>query len=441
MIMKQASTCFVLLSLLFCCCCVKEASSTNSVENSSLSVPIYGTFTEFFQYWVKVQVGNPPVEFTTVVDTGSSDFLIPSKHCKSCAGKVSEFYNYSHSSTSKVINCNDGTYDCDLGCVYHGKCGFSVSYVGITEKAFGVLDDINPMSLNVNTSTSVNFGAIFNISFGNGDILRKVRTEMLVATNNKKSRSRKEHLQQDSYPEGMWGFAFQKLNSLGTAPAFDTLVSSGTIQRDQFSMILCETGGSLLLGDLHQAASDYQFTPLNTTAGFYGFQLNNLLLNGEVVRIPSPVFTNSISIVDTGTPLLTLPPEAFTLLYKSFLGLCDVTNLTGICHVSSSSAYSTSHPPPPPDLFHNHCFSISDSEINLFPTLTLILQNGVALQYTPQDYLLPLYYCEEGTLGLAIGKEKGFTILGASILKLYNVAYDRMHSQIGFATIPGNSCS
>ena len=85
-------------------------------------------------YYTNVSVGTPAVQYTVIVDTGSSDFLIPNASCETCAGDPSTFYDVSASATGQIVRCNDVRYKCSL-CSLDGQCIFDTSYVGITENS------------------------------------------------------------------------------------------------------------------------------------------------------------------------------------------------------------------------------------------------------------------------------------------------------------------
>ena len=92
-------------------------------------------------------------------------------------------------------------------------------------------------------------------------------------------------------------------------------------------------------------------------------------------------------------------------------------------------------------LFDQQCYNLTSKDISQFPTISIILQGenqqNLTLIYTPQQYLIHLFYCSSG-VGLAVDQEDDFTILGASVLQRYHTVYDRANSRIGFA--PAVNC-
>ena len=450
--MKASSCCVVfssiqqrlLLFLLF------VSASQMSLAQPAVEISIEGNFSEFYLYWVNVSLGTPPRPFTVVVDTGSSDLLVPVVGCSNCPGSSHSFYSVSQSATAQPIPCNTKPYRCDVGCK-NNSCAFSVPYVGVTEDAVGISDVFGVG----NASVGLNFGGIYNISFGLPSQNKRTRRYSLHRTPVWPS---SPHLAGDSYPQGMWGLAFQTLNSLNTTPAFQALAQAGVVN-NSFSIILCDVGGKLTLGG-SSSGSSYHYTPLLSSSGFYGFQTVDVLVNNASLGVPARIYNKGQCIVDTGTPVFTLPVVAYRKLHSAFLKLCSTTPLKGVCNATLTKAgrrhavadqevrasslpltnqrfYKSGNQ----SIFQGGCYRYTSADIQAFPTISIALANDLILSYPPSQYLRPLWYCPPGLFGLAVAKEEGFTILGATFLQQYDVHYDIQQSQIGFTQRPADACS
>merc|ERR1712137_1191819 len=97
------------------------------------------------------------------------------------------------------------------------------------------------------------------------------------------------------------------------------------------------------------------------------------------------------------------------------------SNLVGVCGVSRGAS-----------IFDYQCFNLTEAEIAAYPTISMIIE-GVELNYEPESYLMKMYYCRKGYVGLAVGFEVNWTIIGARLLQSYDVVYDRTNSRVGFA--------
>ena len=101
-----------------------------------------------------------------VIDSGSSDFLIPNAGCNSCAGNATAFYNKSMSTTADVVHCDDTHKRTVCVTCTINQCGFSVGYVGLTEHALVVADVVALAQVGGPRVTTF-FGAIDNITMVN----------------------------------------------------------------------------------------------------------------------------------------------------------------------------------------------------------------------------------------------------------------------------------
>lgn len=367
----------------------------------SFNLTLYGTYNQFFMYYTKIQVGTPALPYTVIVDTGSSDLLIPGWGCQDCPGDPNSFYAASNSSTSAILPCGS-KFKCSGCSPGNNQCQFQVGFVGISEGALLGSDLIQIQ----NTPIPAPFGAIINISMG-----QKRSAQMA-----------KRAVEQGFYPSGIWGLAYQPLVSSGAESVLDQIIGKNGVS-DVFSMCYHEsgTGGTLSFGSIVPYYSgSIQYTPL-TQERFYGVEVLDLQVNDESLNIKPPVYNTKNCIVDSGTPVVTLPVEVYQHLQKLIQSNCSKSQLPGFCDTA-----------PGKSLFEGVCFNISD--LSPFPNLSFTLRGGLKLNYPPEAYLRPLWSCEHGGFGLAIESDSsGFgTVLGLSLLQPYVTVHDRANKRIGF---------
>ena len=232
----------------------------------------------------------------------------------------------------------------------------------------------------------------------------------------------------DDYPAGIIGFSYSSLNSLGVKTVIDDIVSTKRVD-NVFSICLRDVGGMLSIGGSGNwsIGQEIVYTPV-IKEQFYNIEVTDVLVAGKSIGISSHTYTSGECIVDCGTPFATVPTAAWQSLKKSFLSLCSLTNLVGICNVTSNAT-----------LFEQNCFNISQEQVSLFPNVTFVMRgmsgDTTEVSYSPQYYLKQQYFCGYGLKGLGFDKEDGFTIIGATMLQMYTTVFDRKNSRIGFSKI------
>eukprot|EP01111_Echinosteliopsis_oligospora_P016878 TRINITY_DN7149_c0_g1_i1.p1 TRINITY_DN7149_c0_g1~~TRINITY_DN7149_c0_g1_i1.p1 ORF type:complete len:430 (+),score=98.95 TRINITY_DN7149_c0_g1_i1:145-1434(+) len=429
--MKIKSGLFFLLSVL---CVLAE-------KDKYIVLPLLGNFSEFYFYYTKIQVGTPKDTYTVIVDTGSSDLLIPSIGCDSCyGGNPLHYYNMSSSSTSKYIDCGDKEYHCSLPCPTSGECFFVEQYAGgITEQAIVVSDLITfPSSSKLSSSSPSSSSLSCQASFGRVYNVSMVNPSMEDNDDDGMEYRRPSHplihgfLGDEDYPEGIWGLAFQELSASGAEPLFSQFVDNKLLD-DVFSICMNPVGGKLVLGGIgpfYSGQIQYVPMPHNT---FYTFTILDFTAGGKSINVPSSSYDSRYTIVDSGTPLVTLPTIAYSALRELFVSNCSQNPLVGICTGIDNSTST---------LFDSFCFSLTASEISMFPPLKFVIQgedkNSVYLEYPPSAYLKEQYFCPPGQVGLGVTYDPKFSIIGAEMMQLYYTIFDRTNSRIGFAEV--NNC-
>jgi hypothetical protein len=388
------------------------ASVATEIQAQSVILPLCGNFHEIYMYYVHINVGTPGNDFTVTVDTGSSDLLVPDVGCKPCfGGNRQYYYNGTSSSTSHAIPCdNPAPYNCQF-CTLDRKCSFTIPYAGIEEVANMYQDTVNVMS----SSVSAVFGSITDIKQN----MRKRHANSVMQFN------------PAHYPEGMWGMAYSSLNAAGAAPLFDVLVEDGL--PDQFSLCMNTVtgGGFLTLGTTVTTGANVVYTPI-IKERFYNVYLEDMQVNGYSLGLDPSVYNTMNTIVDSGTPTMTVPTAVWQAMLGLFNKMCAESPLPGVC-IDVQAPNAT--------LFDGVCYEMTEDQIAQFPTLSFTLTNNAVLTYEPQAYLQTLWYCDSSAARSG-GKMVGFglqedpsgfgTVFGATFMQQYTTIFDRQNARIGF---------
>jgi hypothetical protein len=371
-----------------------------------------GGFLTLGAYFVNLTIGTPGVNFTVLVDTGSSNTAVPSVDCQYTCGNASTntLYNPAMSSSSKAIYCNSATcLNCnpDGGACVFGQpfcsqirpnnCGFGVSYGGGSSGIYGSYEqDIICLGGSSGLCAMSSLGMISDsIYFGE---------------------------------QGILGLAsdFNACNPSCVPTLMDDLLSQSQIQQNILGMCLTPTNGGVMdMGFIDSTRYQGNLTWIPQSMNrWYNFHILDVQVGSTSLGLPSFIYwtTNDVigSFVDSGTSVILMGPAIWNTLTQVFQdNYCD---LTGICGNNT--------------LFDGNCFSSSQINPSDFPPVNFITmdqdQNQVTLSVTGQSYLLPVgdLYC----LGMGQAVSLGI-ILGDVFLQEYYVAYDRQNTRLGFAPV------
>jgi len=347
---------------------------------------IYGNMSSGF-FYCDVAIGTPSTTFTVIFDTGSSDLLVPASSCSTC-GKVNH-YNPSKSSTSSKVTCSQDT-QCTCSA---GVCTINDQYGGGEDvKSTVYSDSVSWSSL----SATTRFGAI--------------TSESPAGT---------------SFPagvDGILGMAYQALSAANNPTFFDSLVAAGEVD-NVFSLCISDQGGEVTLGgiDYTKFSGNIAYTDI-TLEAWYCVSMEDLLVNGKSVGVDSSVYNKYHTIVDSGTTLFYIPQRAYNAMMTLMKANCSSQSLKGICDNDSGFLACQSG------------VSLTQSQIDEYPSLTVSLDNNVELTIDGNDYLVPVgggEYC----FGIQAGSTQFPTILGDVVIQNFYVVFDRQNSQIGFAEL------
>jgi len=133
--------------------------------------------------------------------------------------------------------------------------------------------------------------------------------------------------------------------------------------------------------------------------------------------------------VDSGTNVLLLGEAQYTPVTNAIRqNLCNSPSTAppGVCSG---------------DLFSGSCYQYTQTEINQFPPLTLVLDSTVNLAMPPSAYIVnngtARWYC----LGIMNTGRGGLTIIGDTTLMNYYVQFDKVNFQMGWAPVNASACA
>lgn len=418
----------------------ENVSSTRDIY----STPLHGSITRLGEYFVTLTFGGQRINVQ--LDTGSSTMAVPLRQCINCVKGDHRLDLDSAVGRAGIISCSSrvcqpescvqscGACSKTQACCsqhYPKGCSFSLRYADRSGvNGVLVLAEVGISSL----FTPLVFGAI---------------------------------LEQDSFEatevDGIFGLAYKYLacNPSCITPLFDTLVASGKVSRDVFSLCTGREGGVLTLGGsvptLYEGELSYVSMRNYSYMMFYMVGISGTSIGGKNVHLPH--FSNGI--VDSGTTLLIVSQRTYDALRVYFQS--NYCNVPGLCPQSDSREI-VPHPyyPHPSSTEEDivssstkqsanreatwftpgYCVALPEKYLDLLPVISIHLR-GYTLDIGPRVYMIPhyiqhgltkkLYYC----LGIAplAGLERlpNDVIIGDTVLQKYFVEYDRENNRLGFA--------
>jgi len=230
-------------------------------------------------YIADVQVGTPPQTFQIVADTGSSNFWIPDKNCKSS------------------VCANKHKFDKDASSTYK-KDGrpFAIQYG--TGSCSGILGQ-----------DTVIFGGISSdkTTFGQATTLAAFF--------------------KDEPLDGILGLGWPQIAVDGVVPVVNQMINKGLLDEPRFGVYMTEeincggdgmVAGEMMLGgiDTTKFTGPITYAPV-TRKGYWQININGAMVNGQSVA------SSGSAISDTGTSLVAGPPAAVRAIAQKLGGTFD----------------------------------------------------------------------------------------------------------------------
>ncbi|KAI0699923.1 acid protease [Cerioporus squamosus] len=215
-----------------------------------------------------VAIGIPSQNFTVTFDTGSADLWVPSSSCKSC-GQHNK-YNPSKSSKSKK---QQGSFQISYG---DGSTASGTPY-----------------------TDTVTVGGV------------TVTKQFLAAVTRESSEFQGEPI------DGLLGMGLPGLSNLKGTPFFSSAVQQGGVKEGSFAFKLAKSGSELFVGGTNSEfyTGDIEFhSVVSETGGYWAIEGGTVTVDGKAAA------SQLTTIIDSGTTLVAIPPNAAAAFYQNIQG-------------------------------------------------------------------------------------------------------------------------
>ncbi|XP_078154404.1 aspartyl protease family protein At5g10770-like [Carex rostrata] len=358
-----------------------SGQANNSDPLASSKIPAqYGGSYGVGNYIVQVGFGTPSKTLTLVFDTGSEVTWIQCEPCQYCYMQLDPIFDPSQSTTFANVSCN--SIPCNavsFGCS-NSSCLYGVLYG----------DGSYTIGYYAEDTLTLNPDVIEKFRFGCG---------------------------QDN--EGLFG---EIAGLLALGPANDSFVLQTS---DKYHRIFsyCLPGVSSSTGYLKFGTDSYlpntKRTPIpaNLRSGQYYYFLNmtGLSVAGESLKIQSKVFPKAGTIIDSGTVITRLPPDAYKALRSTFR-----KHMKQYKMAPSFSLFDT-------------CYDFTGLDIITIPSVGIQFLNDVSLDLDPNGILYAIGNSQACLAFASNRKRTDLGIFGNVQQRTFNVMYDVWNGEIGFS--------
>jgi Xylanase inhibitor N-terminal/Xylanase inhibitor C-terminal len=362
---------------------VSGRDKTSGPLTSSLITATEGGSYGTSNYIVSVGIGTPSRTLTLTFDTGSDVTWIQCEPCQQqCYTQQEPVFDPSQSSTfanvpCDSIQCNDVGYGCS-----NSSCLYQVTY-GDKSYTYGYYAE---------DTLTITPDEIQNFRFGCGQ-------------NN----------------SGIFG---QVAGLLALGPLDESFVSQ-TSDKYQRVFAYCLPAVSSSTGYINfGSSSDMSSTnrtpiPKHNSPPYYYINMTGISVGGQDLQITSTVFSNAGMIIDSGTVITRLPPDAYQVLRSAFR-----EQMTQYKMVQGSELLDT-------------CYDFTGFDNITIPSVGLQFLNNVSLDL---DFNGILYELSNQVWCLAFGSNSDpseLAIFGNVNQRTFNVVYDIPNQEVGFSP---NAC-
>jgi hypothetical protein len=353
---------------------------TSGPLSSSQITAQYGGSYGVGNYIIEVGIGTPSKTLTLVFDTGSSVTWIQCEPCQQlCYTQQDPIFDPSQSSTFANVSCNstscnDVSYGCSgSSCLYGVKYGDGSYTLGYyAEDTLALTPDV-----------------IQNFRFGCG------------LNNN-----------------GTFG---EVAGLLGLGPSSESFVSQ-TSNKYQRVFAYCLPAVSSSTGYINFGSnsdiSNTNHTPISKQPNpgpYYYLTMIGLSVAGQTLPITSTVFSNAGTIIDSGTVITRLPPDAYQALRSAFR-----EHMTQYKMAPSNSILDT-------------CYDFTGSDNVTIPSVGVQFLNSVSLDLDPNGILYVISISQVCLAFAGNSDPSDLGIFGNVQQRTFNVVYDIPNGEIGFS--------
>jgi len=251
----------------------RRASGEAQITNQNADSSFFGT----------VAVGTPPVAYSVILDTGSSDFWLADSSCTNCPTGASTFQT---TTSSSYVNLNQP---------------FSIQYgSGASSGMLGT------------ETVQMNGFSVAKQVLGLCNVVSKGLLQNPVS--------------------GLMGLAFRTISSSGAMPFWQVLATGNVWDSPVMSFHLTrydndasaaslENGGSFTMGALDTSlyTGQIQYTNIpNNQQTYWVLPMTGITAHGTYMSIPSG--PQQFAAIDTGTTLIGGPPAAIAQIYSNIPG-------------------------------------------------------------------------------------------------------------------------
>ncbi|XP_040193610.1 gastricsin-like [Rana temporaria] len=219
-------------------------------------------------YFGEISIGTPPQNFLVAFDTGSSNLWVASTYCQSSACTNHPLFNPTQSST---YTSNNQQFSMWYG---SGSMTGVLGYDTVTVQGLSIQNQ--ELGLSVTEPSSFFYYAKF---------------------------------------DGIFGMAYQSLSAESATTAIQGLIQQNLIPQPVFSFYLTGQSGEVIFGGVDSSLYSGQiyWTPV-TEQIYWQIAIDGFSVNGQPTGWCSQ---GCQGIVDTGTPLLTIPQQYLDTLLQS----------------------------------------------------------------------------------------------------------------------------